>query len=40
MLHPIMIAIVTINTFITITYWIYILTQAFFKKTEDEENPS
>lgn len=39
MLHPIMIGIIIINTSITVVYWAYILTQAFCKKTEDEDDP-
>lgn len=43
MLHPFMIGIVTINTSITIAYWIFILTEAFHKKVDDEpekDNPA
>lgn len=36
MLHPLMIGIITVNTSMTIAYWIFILTEAFHKKTDDE----
>ncbi|KAG5851448.1 hypothetical protein ANANG_G00093550 [Anguilla anguilla] len=36
MLHPVMIAIVTANTSITILYWAFILTEVFSKKISTE----
>lgn len=43
MLHPIMIGIVTVNTSLTIIYWVFILTEVFQKKVQDEpkkDNPA
>lgn len=38
-MHPIMIGIVVVNTSITVIYWIFILTEAFHRKIDEEDKP-
>lgn len=37
MLHPLMIAIVVVNTSMTIGFWTFLLSEVFFKEAETEE---
>lgn len=38
MLHPLVIGIVTVNTSLTIVYWVFILSDAFSKWMQEQED--
>lgn len=40
MLHPLIIGIVTVNTSLTVVYWTFLLSDAYFKwQSEPEDKP-